>query len=55
MAEWVFFPQEKSIHRVREDKSIFGFFGVLKGPGVCKGRGCSWGTLKIPFGKIGKP
>ena len=26
---------------------------VLKGPGVFKGRGCSWGTLKIPAGKIG--
>ena len=20
-----------------------------------KGRGCSWGTLRIPFGKIGEP
>ena len=28
---------------------------VLKGPGVFKGRGCSWGTLRIPFGKIGEP
>ena len=23
--------------------------------GVFKGRGCSWGTLRIPFGKIGEP
>ena len=28
---------------------------VLKGPGVSKGRGCSWGALRIPFGKIGEP
>ena len=26
---------------------------VLKGPGgVSKGRGCSWGTLRIPFGNL---
>ena len=30
-------------------------YRVLKGPGVSKGRGCSWGTLRIPFGKIGEP
>ena len=30
-------------------------FRVLKGPGVSNGRGCSWGTLRIPFGKIGQP
>ena len=29
-------------------------YRVLKGPGVSKGRGCSWGTLRIPFGKIGE-
>ena len=23
--------------------------------GVKTGRGCSWGTLRIPFGKIGEP
>ena len=28
---------------------------VLKGLGVFKGRGSSWGTLRIPFGKIGEP
>ena len=27
-------------------------YRVLKG-GVSKGRECSWGTLRIPFGKIG--
>ena len=26
--------------------------GSFSGPGVSKGRGCSWGTLRIPFGKI---
>ena len=31
-------------------------YRVLKCPGgVKKGRGCSWGTLRIPFGKIGEP
>ena len=26
---------------------------VLKGPGGgTKGRGCSWGTLRIPFGEV---
>ena len=28
---------------------------VLQGPGLFKGRGCSWGSLRIPFGKIGEP
>ena len=30
-------------------------YRVLKGSfgGVKKGRGCSWGSLRIPFGKIG--
>ena len=28
---------------------------VLKGPGVFKGGGGNWGTLRIPFGKIGEP
>ena len=27
---------------------------VLKGPGGVQGRGCSWGTLRILAGKIGK-
>ena len=36
-------PEKKTIYR------------VLKGPGMSKGRGCSWGTLRIPFGKIGEP
>ena len=30
-------------------------YRVLKGPGVSKVRRCSWGTLKIPEGKIGEP
>ena len=30
-------------------------YRVLKGPGASKWRGCSWGTLRIPFGKIGEP
>ena len=31
-------------------------YRVLKGPGgLKKGRRCSWGTLRIPFGKIGEP
>ena len=30
-------------------------YRVLKGGWVSKGRGCSWGTLRIPFGKIGEP
>ena len=30
-------------------------YRVLKGPRVFKERGCSWGTLRIPFGKIGEP
>ena len=29
---------------------VIGFFR-----GVSKGRGCSWGTLRILFGKIGEP
>ena len=29
-------------------------FRGVKGPGVSKGRGCSWGTLRIPFGKVGE-
>ena len=28
-------------------------YRVLKGPGVLKGKGCSWETLRISFGKIG--
>ena len=28
---------------------------VPKGPGVFKGGGGNWGTLRIPFGKIGEP
>ena len=30
------------------------YYRVPKGPGVFKGRG-NWGTLRIPFGKIGEP
>ena len=30
------------------------FVGFFSG-GVVKGRGCSWGTLGIPAGKIGEP
>ena len=29
--------------------------GFLRGGEVFKGRGCSWGKLRIPFGKIGEP
>ena len=29
--------------------------GSFSGPGVSKGRGCSWGTLRTPAGKIGEP
>ena len=32
---------------------ILGFLRVLKGC-FFQGRGCSWGTLRIPFGKIGE-
>ena len=31
------------------------FCRVPKGPGVFKGGGGNWGTLRIPFGKIGEP
>ena len=43
-APWVKFCQRK----------IAGFLrgGVSK---MFKGRGCSWGTLRIPAGKIGEP
>ena len=36
-------------------EAVLFLYRVLKGPGVFKGRGCSWGTLRIPFGKIGVP
>ena len=30
-------------------------FGVLKGPGGVQGEGViNWGTVRIPFGKIGE-
>ena len=32
-----------------------GVVGLVRGGGVKKGWGCSWGTLRIPFGKIGEP
>ena len=30
-------------------------YRVLKGPALSKGRGCSWGSLRILTGKIGEP
>ena len=31
-------------------------YRLLKGPGGVQGQGgCSWGSLRIPFGKIGEP
>ena len=35
-------------------QKIDHLIGFLRVPGVFKGRGCSWGTLRIPFGKIGE-
>ncbi len=30
-------------------------YRLLKGRGVLQGRGCSWGSLRIPAGRIGEP
>ena len=54
----MFFPSPTSMLRKfwgSPGDVLQNFYRVLKGPGVSKGRGCSWGTLRIPFGKIGEP
>ena len=52
-------PGMEAFHRIKDGTFCLTkswFCRVRKGPGVVfKGRGCCWGTLRIPFGKIGEP
>ena len=38
------------------DLTVRLYIGFIRVPGVSKGEGVEpWGTLRIPFGKIGEP